>query len=212
MCSGLSKSVYSLQPQSAGLVSRESHLFHFDGRGINQRLCICWLYYAVSFLSFFFLKGLEGNFPWSGFMTPVTRVRKPGTGRCFRAPQLGTVCLTHTAGHIHVPLAACSHSHLLGWHRAHSQAGSSLPLGSGAREVGWQLASSRAQRVPGFALPDVALRPSSPGALHSGRPLRQQLSASSSTSSSSSSSTSAACVFIAGQARCQRALHVLSLS
>lgn len=69
-------------------------------------------------------------------MTPVTRVRKPGTGRCFRAPRLGTVCLTHTAGHIHVPLAACSHSHLLGWHRAHSQAGSSLPLGSGARELG----------------------------------------------------------------------------
>ena len=68
-------------------------------------------------------------------MSPVTRVCKTRIDSCFRAPQLGMVCLTNTAGHLHAPLAACSHSHLVGWHYAHSQAVSSLPSGRGAREL-----------------------------------------------------------------------------
>lgn len=69
-------------------------------------------------------------------MPPVTRVCKTRIDSCLSAPQLRMVCLTNTAGHLHVPLAACSHSHLVEWHCAHSQAISSLPLGRGARELG----------------------------------------------------------------------------
>lgn len=69
-------------------------------------------------------------------MSPISRICKTRIDSCFSAPRLGMVCLTNTAGHIHVPLAACSHSRLVAWHCAHSQAVSSLPLGRGARELG----------------------------------------------------------------------------
>lgn len=69
-------------------------------------------------------------------MSPITGVCKTRIDSWFCAPRLGTVCLTNTAGHIHVPLAACSHSHLVGWHCARSQAVSPLPSGRGARELG----------------------------------------------------------------------------
>lgn len=95
--------------------------------------------YLLSVLCCFFKESLKGNSSqnWiNDYVSPVSRVCKTGIDSCFSAPWLGMVCLTNTAGHLHVPLAACSHSHLVRWHCAHLQAVSPLPLGRGARELG----------------------------------------------------------------------------
>lgn len=97
---------------------------------------------------------------------PPPRVCTPGTDSCCRAPRLGAVCRTNAAGHVHVPLAACSHSRPAGWHCARAQAVSSLPSGSGAKESGLE-AGHRAEHRGCLALPlpEGTLRPQQPQAL-----------------------------------------------
>lgn len=81
----------------------------------------------------FFKKKIEG--PSRRGLRQPGSVTGPQAGWAGVRLQLRTVCLTRAAGHIHVPLAA-ARIPLPGWHCAHVQAGSSLPLGSGARELG----------------------------------------------------------------------------
>lgn len=97
---------------------------------------------------------------------PPPRVCTPGTDSCCRAPRLGAVCRTNAAGHVHVPLAACSHSRPAGWHCARAQAVSSLPSGSGAKESGLE-AGHRAEHrgCLALSLPEGTLRPQQPQAL-----------------------------------------------